>query len=63
MMGEHKPDFVPAHKQPFWLSSEDVHAAIRALAEAGVDKAACWDFTQAIYLLAPSPSTKVETHE
>ncbi|MGJ3630152.1 hypothetical protein AB5I41_31140 [Sphingomonas sp. MMS24-JH45] len=42
MMGEHKPDFVPAHKQPFWLSSEDVHAAIRALAEAGVDKAACW---------------------
>jgi len=46
-----KPAFVPAHKMPVWLSSEDVKATIIELADAGVDKAACWDFMQAIYRL------------
>lgn len=47
-----KPDHIPAHKQPCWLSSEDVKAAIFTLANTGTDKAACWDFMQAIYRLA-----------
>ncbi len=46
-----QPSFVPAHKVPCWLSSEDVKAEIVRLGEAGVDKAACWDFMQAIYRL------------
>lgn len=47
-----KPDHVPAHKMPCWLSSEDVKAEITKLAEAGADKAVCWDMMQAIYRLA-----------
>lgn len=46
-----KPDFVPAHRLPAWLSSEDVLFAIRTLAEGGADKAVCWDMTQAVYRL------------
>jgi len=46
-----KPDFVPTHKLPTWLSSEDVLQAIRELADQGADKAVCWDMTQAIYKL------------
>jgi hypothetical protein len=47
-----KPDYLPVHKQPCWLSSEDVKAEIVKLAEAGADKAVCWDMQQAIYRLA-----------
>lgn len=49
-----KPDYVPAHKLPVWLSSEDVLRAIRELAYNGADKAVCWDMTQAIYRLVES---------
>ena len=47
-----KPDFIPPHKVPCWLSSDDVKAEIVALAEAGADKAVCWDMMQAIDRLA-----------
>lgn len=46
-----QPSYVPAHKPPCWLSSEDVKAEIVKLAEAGADKAFCWDMMQAIYRL------------
>lgn len=46
-----QPDYVPPHRAPCWLSSEDVKDAIRALADEGTNKAACWDFMQAIYQL------------
>jgi hypothetical protein len=45
---EAPPSYPPPHKAPTWLSSIDVHAAIRECSDSGVDKAACWDFTQAI---------------
>lgn len=47
-----KPAYVPAHKLPCWLSSEDVKAEIMKLAENGADKAVCWDMMQAVYRLA-----------
>ena len=47
-----KPDYVPTHKLPCWLSSEDLKEEIRKLAESGTDKAACWDFIQVVYKLA-----------
>jgi hypothetical protein len=50
-MDEGKPDHVPAHKLPAWISSADLHDEIRRLADGGTDKAACWDFTQAVYRL------------
>ncbi len=46
-----KPNYVPVHRLPVWLSSEDDRDAIIKLAEAGVDKAACWDFQHAIHML------------
>ncbi|WP_156353183.1 MULTISPECIES: hypothetical protein [unclassified Sphingomonas] len=46
-----KPDFIPMHKLPCWLSSEDVKAEIFKLANEGADKAVCWDLLQAIYRL------------
>lgn len=46
-----RPNYIPAHKMPRWLSSEDVKAEIIKLAEAGADKAVCWDMMQAIYRL------------
>lgn len=52
-----KPNYVPVHKLPTWLSSEDVLAAIRALADDGADKAVCWDMTQAIYRLVEKART------
>jgi len=48
---EGQPAYRPAHRGPVWLSSEDVLEAIRGLAKTGVDKASCWDFTQAVYRL------------
>lgn len=57
-----KPDYVPAHALPAWLSSEDVLAMIRDFADAGVDKAVCWDMTQTVHEMAkvahlhPTPS-------
>jgi hypothetical protein len=58
-----RPSYVPPHKQPAWLSSEDVKAEIVKLAEAGADKALCWDMMQAVYRLAEkaSPSTPTES--
>lgn len=53
-----KPDYIPAHKLPVWLSSAEVHDAIRELAEQGMDKAACWDFTQVIYRLTEQASER-----
>jgi hypothetical protein len=49
---EARPSYLPAHKQPCWLSSEDVKAEIMKLAENGADKAVCWDMMQAVYRLA-----------
>lgn len=51
-MVEGQPRHLPPHKLPCWLSSEDVKAEIVKLAEAGADKAVCWDMMQAIYRLA-----------
>ena len=50
--GLRPPADTPPHKVPVWLSSADVLEAINELARRGVDKAACWDFSQAIYALA-----------
>lgn len=62
-MGEtrDKPDYVPAHRLPTWLSSEDVLGVIRELAEQGADKAVCWDMTQAVYrlVLAADPGIPI----
>lgn len=60
---ERTPDFVPVHKLPAWLSSEDVLQAIRDLAESGADKAVCWDMTQAVYrLVSQAHSLTVPSH-
>lgn len=42
-----KPDYVPSHYPPVWLSSEDVREAIFELASNGADKAVCWDMMMA----------------
>ena len=55
-----QPGYVPPHKLPGWLSSEDVKAEIMKLAEAGADKAVCWDMMQAVYRLADASRALAE---
>lgn len=55
-----QPGYVPPHKLPCWLSSEDVKAEIMKLAEAGADKAVCWDMMQAVYRLAEKSRAPAE---
>ena len=38
-----KPDYAPATKMAKWLSSQDVKDIIVRVAQAGGDKATCWD--------------------
>lgn len=58
---ERAPRFIPAHKMPAWLSSEDVKEEIVKLAQAGADKAVCWDMMQAIYRLTSAANLREET--
>jgi hypothetical protein len=60
VVGDGKPAYVPPHKLPCWLSSEDVKAEIMKLAENGADKAVCWDMMQAVYRLAARSLEKGE---
>lgn len=49
-----KPDYIPPHQSPAWLSSEAVQAAIREVAaerNTVAAKAICWDLSIKIKLL------------
>lgn len=60
-----KPDYTPVHKKAQWLSSEDVKGMIFKVADAGGDKATCFDLlaeiereTLRIAMSAQAPSNE-----
>lgn len=55
--GTNQPAYVPAHRAPVWLSSDDVRRTIMALGDRpGVCKATLWDVLVAVGKMT-GPST------
>ena len=54
-----RPDFVPVHRTPVWLSQSDVEAAIKDVINrrGGTAKAVGWDVLAAITELARTQGT------